>query len=89
MCGFLPPCVAFDAGRDFESIIRGRFGKRDQDPDTFWRRRLPDPAKLAQLRAQNIVPDLEEMQVRLQELPPADQEAVERGEQEIEFTFQM
>lgn len=89
MCGFLPACVAFDAGRDWEGIIEGRFGKRDQDPDTFWRRRLPDPAKLYELRQRNLIPDLEEMQVRLQELPPADQEAVARGEQEIEFTFQM
>jgi len=89
MCGFLPQCVAFDSGADWEGMLLGRFGERDQDPDTFWRRRLPEPAKLAALRKANLVPDLEEMQLRLQDMPPGDQEAIMRGEQEVEFTFHM
>lgn len=89
MCGFLSPCVAMDAGFDWEEMIRAKFAARDQAPDTLWRRRLPSPEKMKALRGTNMVPDLEEMQLRLQELPPQEQEAVERGEQEMEFTFLM
>ena len=89
MCGFVPPCVAFDAGADWEQMLANKFAPRDQDPDTLWRRRLPSPEKMKALRGVNKTPDLEEMQLRLQELPPQDQEAIIRGEQEIEFTFVM
>jgi hypothetical protein len=87
MCGFLSPCVAMDAGADWEEMLAAKFAERDQTPDTFWRRRLPSPERMKALRGINMTPDLEEMQLRLQELPPADQEAIERGEQEIEFNM--
>jgi len=87
MCGFLSPCVAFDAGADWEGMIGARFGQRDSDPDTFWRRRLPSVEKMKALRGTKLIPDLEEMQLRLQDMSEADRDSIVRGEQEVEFTM--
>jgi hypothetical protein len=90
MCGFLPACVAMDAGADFEGIIEAKFGLRDQDPDTFWRRRLPEPEKLKAMREAKIAPNLAEFQLKMQtEMTEEEREAIMRGEQEAEYTFHM
>lgn len=89
MCSFVAPCVSFDDGSDWEYTIEHRYAKRDQAADRLWRRRLPHPDKLVAMRKKDIVPDLEEMQIALQSLPPAQQEAIEKGEEEIAFTFSM
>ena len=89
MCGFLPACVAFDANADWEHMLQAKFGQRDESPDTFWRRRMPSPEQMKALRGINMTPDLQEMQARLQAMPPKDAEAVTLGEQEAEFTFLM
>lgn len=89
MCSFIAPCVSFDDGSDWEYNLTHRFAQRNQDADKFWRKRLPNPGKLAEMRKKNIVPDLEEMQVVLQSLPTAQQAAIEKGEEEIAFTFSM
>jgi hypothetical protein len=89
MCGFLSACVAFDAGADWEGILNAKFGQRGEFPEHLWRKRMPSPEKMAQLRGVNMTPDLEEMQARLEDMPEQDAEAVMRGEQEVEFTFQM
>jgi hypothetical protein len=87
MCGFVPPCVAFDAGADWEQMLANKFVQRDQDPDTFWRRRLPAPERMKSLREKNLTPDLEELQLRLQNMTEAERDAIMRGEQEAEFEF--
>jgi hypothetical protein len=87
MCGFLPSCVAMDAGADWEEMLLARYAERDQAPDRFWRRRLPSPERMKALRDVDMTPDLEEMQERLQSLPPEQQLAVETGDEEIDFTF--
>lgn len=87
MCSFLSPCVSFDDGGDWEYELNNRFAKRNQDADKFWRRRMPSAERLAQMRMKGLEPDLEEMQFRLQQLPPDQQQKVERGEEEISFTF--
>jgi hypothetical protein len=79
-----------DAGADFEGIIEAKFGLRDQDPDTFWRRRLPEPEKLKAMREAKIAPNLAEFQLKMQtEMTEEEREAIMRGEQEAEYTFHM
>lgn len=89
MCSFLGPCVSFDDGSDWEYSISQNFAKRDQAADKLWRRRLPDPGKLALMREERLEPDLEEMQIRLQSMSKAEIDAIERGDAEISFTFNM
>jgi hypothetical protein len=88
-CSFMSPCVAMDAGADWEGMLEGRYAERGGAAENFWRRRLPSPDKLKALRGKNLIPDMEEMQVRLQEMPEKDRDAIVRGEQDAEFTFLM
>lgn len=89
MCSFLGACVSFDDGSDFQAILDANFSPRDQAADRLWRRRMPDPEKLAKLRHDKLTPDLTDMQIRLQSLPKVEQEAIERGDQSINFTFNL
>jgi hypothetical protein len=89
MCSFVQPCVAFDRNEDWEGMLAEGFSARDQAPDRMWRRRLPDPTKLAAMREQNIIPDLEAMQVELQAMPEEQRNRVAEGEEEVSFTFSM
>lgn len=89
MCSFLGPCVSFDDGSDWEYNLEHNFAKRDSAADRMWRRRMPSPEKMLALREAGGEPDLEEMQARLQSLPHEAREAIERGEEEIGFTFNM
>lgn len=89
MCSFLGACVSFDDGSDYEDILNDRFSPRDQAADRMWRRRMPDPKILAHMRNEKMIPDLTDMQIRLQSLPKQEQEAIERGEEAINFTFNM
>ena len=86
-CSFISPCVGMDSGADWEDMLRQKFTERDQNPDTLWRRRLPSPERMKALRELDMTPDLEEMQARLQELPPEQQRAVESGEEDISFNM--
>jgi hypothetical protein len=88
MCSFLASCVSFDDGSDWEGILRDRFSERDGLSD-YWRRRIPDPERLSSLRENHVVPDLFDAQLRLQNMPDDKREAVERGEAELDFTFNM
>lgn len=88
-CSFMSPCVAMDAGADWEGMLEGRYAERGGAPENFWRRRLPSPEKMQALRGRKVIPDLEEMQLRLQEMPEKDRDAVIRGEQDVEFSFLM
>jgi hypothetical protein len=89
MCSFLAACVSFDDGSDWEGILADRFTERDLAPDRMWRRRLPNPERLAQMRKDRLVPDLFDAQIRIQDMSPQDREGIERGEEEIAFTFNM
>lgn len=89
MCSFLGACVSFDDGGDWEGNLRTNFALRDQAPDRMWRRRLPDMKKMRELRDLNMTPNLEDMQIRLQSMDPKERAAIERGEEEIGFTFHM
>jgi hypothetical protein len=89
-CSFLAPCVAMDAGADFESMLAAKYQQRDSYSKTdFWRRRLPSPEKMKALRGANMVPDLDEMQVRLQEMPAEQRDRIVSGDDEVEFIFHM
>jgi hypothetical protein len=89
MCSFLNPCVGFDNGDDYETMLAGRFVERDGMGDWYWRKRMPNPSALAEMRRQALVPDLFDVQIRIQGLSPEEQEAIERGEEEVAFTFNM
>lgn len=89
MCSFLGSCVSFDDGGDWEGTLDRMFAARDQDADKFWRKRLPSPEKMLALREKQLDPDLEDMQIRLQSMDPKERAAIERGESEISFTFNM
>jgi hypothetical protein len=86
-CSFLGACIAFDDGSDWQSTLDAKFTERDQAPDRFWRRRMPDPGKLAHMRSERLIPDLFDVQIRIQDMSPSEQEAIARGEEEIKFTF--
>ena len=88
MCSFLAPCVSFDDGSDWEHYLEDRFSERDGLSD-YWRRRIPDPKTLAEMREARVVPDLFDAQIRLEKMSPAEQDAIERGDAALEFTFNM
>ncbi len=89
MCSFLNPCVAFDDGSDYQQLLASRFVERDGPWDSYWRKRMPDPGKLAEMRKQQLVPDLFDAQIRIQNMTPEEQARIEKGEDEIGFTFNM
>lgn len=89
MCSFLGPCVSFDDGSDWEHTLETRFEPRDQGADRFWRKRMPSPQKLVQMRKDGLVPDLFDAQIRIQNMTDEDRERIERGEEEVAFTFNM
>lgn len=89
MCSFLAPCVSFDDGSDWEGNLAARYCERDGPSDRYWRKRMPDPTKLAEMRMAKLTPDLFDAQIRIQNLSDADKDAIERGEDEINFTFNM
>lgn len=88
MCSFLGPCVSFDDGSDWEGNLESRFSQRDGLSD-YWRRRIPDPEKLAEMRKAQLEPDLFDAQIRIQNMSEDDRKKIERGEEEIDFTFSM
>lgn len=63
-CSFISPCVAMDAGHDWEAELEMQYTPRDQDPDRLWRRRLPPPQQLAAITARGELPDLHAIQAR-------------------------
>lgn len=87
MCSFLAACVSFDDGSDHEVILTANFSQRDQAADRLWRKRVPDPSKLVELRTNRIIPDLTDMQLRLQAMPEAERDRIVAGEETIPFTF--
>lgn len=89
MCSFLASCIAFDDGGDWEGILDERFAQRDGPADRMWRKRMPDPEKLAEARAKKLKPDLFDAQIRIQNMGDKEREEIERGADEIEFTFNM
>lgn len=89
MCSFLAPCVSFDDGSDWETPLAARFSERDGPADRFWRMRMPDPGKLAEMKKNRLEPDLFDVQIRIQNMTEEARERIERGEEEIGFTFNM
>ncbi len=89
MCSFLSACVSFDDGSDWEGTLADRFSQRDQAADRFWRRRMPDPKRLAEMRRAQLTPDLFDAQIRIQSMTESEQDAIARGEEEVAFTFNM
>lgn len=89
LCSFLAACVAFDDGGDWEQILADRFSPRDGPADRMWRRRLPEPAELARMVEARAKPDLYDAQLRIQSLDEEEREKIERGSDEVEFTFSM
>lgn len=89
MCSFLAPCIAFDDGGDWQQILGDRFAPRDGGADRFWRRRLPDPKALAEMRRRSLKPDLFDAQIRIQSMGEDERHRIERGEDEVSFTFNM
>ncbi len=89
MCSFLGACVSFDDGGDWEGNLMEQFSARDQAPDRLWRNRLPSAEKMLAIRELNKDPDLNEAQYNIQAMTPKAREAIERGEADIEFTFNM
>lgn len=87
MCSFLGPCVSFSDGGDWENNLRTNFAERDQAPDKYWRKRMPSPETMEVLRQQHLEPDLTEVQLRLESMDPAEREAIIKGEQDVEFSF--
>lgn len=87
MCSFLGACTAFDDGSDWQAILDDRFAERDLPADRLWRSRIPDPKVLATLREARAVPDLFDAQIRIQNMTPEQINAIERGEESLEFTF--
>lgn len=89
MCSFLAACVSFDDGSDWAGTLADRFSERDMAPDRLWRRRLPPAEKLAEMRKAQQVPDLFDAQIRIQNMSDVEREKIEKGEEEISFTFNM
>lgn len=89
MCSFFHPCIAFDDGSDFEGLLAARFVERDGPGDRYWRKRMPNPTRLSEMRKAQLVPDLFDAQIRIQNMSPEDQARIEKGEDEINFTFNM
>ena len=89
MCSFLGACLAFDNGEDWEGILQSKFSKRDQAPDRMWRRRLPSPERMRAIRLESGDPDLESAQADIQAMSVEERQAIERGEEEVAFTFNM
>ncbi|MEB3089931.1 PD-(D/E)XK nuclease family protein, partial [Parvimonas sp. M20] len=88
MCSFLGACVSYDDGGDWEETLNLNFTERDQAPDSLWHKRVPRPEVLAQIRRERRgLPDLEDMQARLQQLPKPEQQAVEAGKAPIPMNF--
>lgn len=89
MCSFLAPCVSFDDGSDWEGPLAARFSERDGPADRYWRHRMPNPKKLAEMKKARLEPDLFDVQIRIQNMTDEARERIERGEEEIGFTFSM
>lgn len=88
MCSFLAACVSFDDGSDWEGILADRFSERDGLSD-YWRRRIPDPQRLAEMKKANLEPDLFDAQIRIQNMTDEEREKIEKGDEEIGFTFNL
>jgi hypothetical protein len=89
MCSVLGACLAFDNGEDWEGILADKFTARDQGPDRMWRRRLPTLERMRQISGMHGDPDLESAQADIQAMPLVKREAIERGDEEVDFTFDM
>lgn len=89
MCSFLGACTAFDDGSDYQQILDDKFLERDLPADRMWRARMPDPGALKAMREAGATPNLFDAQIRIQNMSEADRERIERGEDQIGFTFNL
>lgn len=88
MCSFLAPCVAIDAGQDFDEMILDKFSQRDDDIDRYWRKRMPTPEQLRNIRDTHQTIDIEDTQFRIQSMEDiAKRDAIAKGREEITFSF--
>lgn len=87
MCGFMAPCVTMDDGGDWETELAQEFDLRDQAPDRWWRRRLPDTEKLQALVETGLKPDLESLQQIVRSASDEERAKIEAGLLEVDIPF--